>query len=100
MEDMEKKGFQKLEPEALEQVTGGNLVVVNTGTDDKAAVRRDHCKGKNQIAALENGTMVNTISDLVFDPESGRNWVEIEFTDKKGKLRTGWIAASIVGLKR
>ena len=100
MENIEKNGIQELNLDTLSQVTGGRKVTINTGCSDKAAIRRDHCKGRNQIAALENGTVVNTISDPVFDPASGRNWVQIEFTDKNGNLRTGWVAASIVGMKR
>ena len=37
---------------------------------------------------------------VVYDAASGRNFVEINFTDKNGKARTGWVAASIVGLPR
>jgi len=36
----------------------------------------------------------------VYDPVAGRNFVEITFTDKSGATRTGWVASSIVGLKR
>ena len=95
-----KNDMRELDLETMGGITGGARAVVDTGSDSKAAVRSDHFKGKNQIATLTNGTEVNTISDLVYDPESGRNWVQIEFTDSRGRQRTGWIAASIVGLKR
>jgi hypothetical protein len=44
---------------------------------------------------------VDTVTDkVVYDEGSGRNFVEITFTDKSGKSRNGWVAASIVGLPR
>ena len=48
-----------------------------------------------------NGTVVDTISDeLVYDPVAGRHFVEVRFTDKNGQEKTGWIASSILGMKR
>ncbi len=86
----------------MEAVTGGVQRIVNTGVPDlNAAVRLGPSKGTKQIASLPNGTMIDTINDeLVYDSVAGRNFVEISFTDKYGKTQTGWIAASIVGLKR
>ncbi len=97
MENMKEVGL-----EALEQATGGVKRVVNTGTDDKAAIRSDPWKGKrNQIDALVNGTIVDTITDqLVYDETSGRNYVKIKYSNSKGQTSYGWIAASIVGLPR
>ena len=52
-------------------------------------------------ASLPSGTQVDTVTDkVVYDDASGRNFVEIRFTDKYGKPGTGWVAASIVGLPR
>ena len=58
-------------------------------------------KDSQWIAALPSGTVVDTVTDKpVYDSASGRNYVQINFTDKNGKTATGWIAASIVGLPR
>ena len=86
----------------LEQVSGGVQRVVNTNTPDKAAIRSDPFKAPgNQIDALVSGTVVETLTDeLVFDENSGRNYVKIRFINKKGQVAEGWIAASIVGLPR
>lgn len=100
--NMSEEMMQKLNPEDMAQVTGGVLRTVQTGIDGmNAAVRSGPAKSNKQIASLPNGTVIDTISDqLVYDPEAGRNFVEITFTDKKGNTQTGWIASSIVGLKR
>ncbi len=86
----------------MEMATGGVQRVVNTGIADmKAAVRSGPSKGSKQIASLPTGTIIDTVSDeLVYDSAAGRNFVQIIFTDKNGQQQTGWIAASIVGLKR
>ena len=86
----------------MEAVAGGVQRIVNTGIDNlNAAIRNGPSKGRKQIASLPNGTVIDTISDeLVYDSVSGRNFVEITFTDKKGQKASGWIAASIVGMKR
>lgn len=88
---------QELNLETMEQVSGGVKHTVNTGIPDlNAAVRAEPRKSSRQIGSLANGTQVNTVSDqLVFDPESGRNFVQVRFNGK-----TGWIASSILGLKR
>ena len=84
-----------------QQVTGGVNRVINTGSDLNAAVRSGPSRGNKQIASLVNGTVVDTVSDeLVYDEVAGRNFVEITFTDKKGRVRTGWVASSILGMKR
>jgi len=91
---MEKR---ELGMEELEQATGGVLRTVNTGVDGlKAALRSGPGKNYDQIGNAENGTLVDTVTDKsVFDPESGRNYVEVIL---KGKHY--WIASSIVGLPR
>lgn len=96
------ENMKELNLNEMEMVNGGVQRIVNTGTTDKAAIRSDPWKGKrNQIDALVNGTVVDTITDeLVYDAGSGRNYVKIKFINKYGKEAEGWIAASIVGLKR
>lgn len=86
----------------MEQVTGGAERTVNTGVDNlNAAVRSGPSKSSAQIASLVNGTKIDTVTgNLVFDEVSGRNFVEIYFIGKDGSRHTGWIASSIVGLKR
>ena len=91
--------FEELSLNAMEMVTGGVLRPVNTGTDGNAAIRSAPGSGQ-VIASLANGTIVDTIGAPVFDAQTGRNWIQITFKNSKGKNKTGWIAASIVGLKR
>ena len=90
--------FVELNMDELEQVTGGRTATVNTGTPENAAVRNAPGNG-NIIASLKNGTLVDTVGTPVYDAGTDRNWIMIKFK-YKGKLLTGWIAASIVGLKR
>ncbi len=92
--------IQKLTLEDLEHVTGGVTRYVDTGTSDKAAIRSGPSKTARQIASLANGAVVDTIGQSVYDPASGRNFVQISFTDRGGQKKIGWIAASIVGLPR
>lgn len=84
----------------MEQVSGGVYRKINTGTADKAAIRKGPGKGYGQFTSLINGTSVNTIGDPVWDEVSGRHFVMIEFYDKYGEYQTGWVASSIVGMKR
>ena len=86
-----------LKPDEMEQATGGVWRTVNTGVADlKAALRAGPGKNSKQIGSLPNGTQVDTITDqVVFDPVSGRNFVEVTVDGKRG-----WIAASIIGLPR
>ncbi len=88
---------RELGMEEMDQVSGGVWRTVNTGIEGMdAAFRAEPRKSSKQIGHLSNGTQVDTVSDqLVYDPESGRNFVQITVGGK-----TGWIAASIIGLKR
>jgi len=81
----------------LEKVTGGVERTVNTGIEGLgAALRAEPRKSSRQIGTVFNGTLVDTVSDtLVYDPESERNFVQVRVNGK-----TGWIASSIVGMKR
>ena len=93
--------LNELKIDELEQVTGGVWRTVNTGVADlKAAVRKGPGKSYGQIASLSNGTVVDTISDPVYDSVAGRHFVEVTYTDSNGVSRTGWIATSILGMKR
>ena len=96
---MEKK--IELSLDQMEQATGGVYRTVNTGVADlKAAIRKGPSKSSGQIDSLPNGTVVDTISDPVYDSVAGRHFVEITYTDRDGVSRTGWIATSILGMKR
>ena len=90
--------FVELNMDELEQVTGGRTATVNTGRAENAAIRNAPGNGKI-IASLENGTLVDTVGTPVYDAGTDRNWIKVKFK-KKGKTLTGWIAASIVGMKR
>ncbi len=92
---------QELSLEAMEQVTGGVLRTIDTGIDGmNAAIRAEASKSSKQIASLPNGTVIDTVTDkVVYDPVAKRNFVQITFT-QNGRTKTGWVAASIVGLPR
>ena len=88
---------EELNLEAMEQITGGVQRTVDTGIEGvNAALRAEPRKSSKQIGSIVNGTKVDTVSDVpVYDAESGRNFVQVRVNGM-----TGWIAASIVGLKR
>ena len=88
---------KELDLNAMEQVNGGVLHTVNTGIDGvDAVIRSNPSKSSRQIGNIPNGTQVDTVSDaLVYDPESGRHFVQIRYN---GKL--AWVASSLLGLKR
>ena len=99
----DNNNIQELNVNEMNQISGGVQRVINTNCSDNAAIRSAPTRGQqNQIASLPNGTIVNTINEnnLTYDAVSGRNFVQIQFIDKYGVQRTGWVAASIVGLKR
>ena len=89
--------MSELNLKQMEQVTGGVWRTVNTGVSGlNAALRNGPGKQNKQIASLPNGTQVDTVTDeVVFDPISGRNFVEVTVNGMRG-----WVAASIVGLPR
>ncbi len=90
--------MKELDLNEIAQASGGVWRTVNTGVDGLNAKLRDgpSKKGTKQIASLPNGTQVDTLTDqLVYDPASGRNFVQVNANEK-----VGWIAASIVGLPR
>ena len=97
---MSENNRQQINENMLENVTGGVLRTVNTGTGDKAVVRSGPSTGKRQIASLVNGTKVDTIGNPVYDEASDRHWIQVSFTDQNGAVRTGWMATSLLGMKR
>lgn len=92
---MDKKN--ELSMNEMEQVTGGVWRTVNTGVPDlDAALRAEPRKSSKQIGHIPNGCQVDTLTDqLVYDPESRRNFVQVNYN---GKI--GWVASSIVGMPR
>ena len=97
----ETENRRELNLEEMDQVSGGVWRTVNTGTDLNAVVRFGPSKSTKQIASLPNGTTVDTVTDkLVYDPVAERHFVEVVFTDRNGNQRIGWIASSILGMRR
>lgn len=84
----------------MEQVTGGELRTVNTGTAQRAGIWKKFEDISNKAASdgLANDTVVNTIGDPKYVGAKDRSFIEIEYM-KKGKKKKGWIAASILGIK-
>lgn len=93
---MEKKMIE-LSEEMLNEVDGGVYRTVDTGVDGlNAALRAGAGKGTKQIASIPNGAVVDTVTDhLVYDEASGRHFVQVIYNGK-----TGWIASSLVGMRR
>lgn len=94
MADMKRELTQN----EMANATGGVRRTVNTGVSGlDAALRSDPSKSSSQIGHLANGSVVNTVTDqLVYDPVSERYFVEVKTPDG----RTGWIASSILGMRR
>lgn len=95
----ENNGFRELSIDEMENVTGGTAV--DTGMAGNAGVwkRFEDIANKRADYSLENGTDVKILGDSRFNEVKKRNYVQIQFKSK-GKFKKGWIAASIVGLKR
>ena len=87
----------ELDLESMAKVSGGVGRTVNTGVAGlNAALRLEPRKSSTQIGSIPNGTRIDTVSDqLVYDPEAGRNFVQVNYN---GKI--GWVASSLVGLPR
>ena len=90
--------MKELSLDQMNQVAGGVLRTVNTGIDGlDAALRAEARKSSRQIGHIPNGTIVDTVTDqLVYDPEAGRNFVQVKLSNGQ----TGWVASSILGMKR
>ena len=93
--------FEELDMNELEQVTGGAQAPIQTGGDQPAGVWKnfEDIATKKASGSLVNGTVVNVVGAPRFNEAKGRNYVQIEYL-KKGVVKTGWVAASIVGLGR
>ena len=73
----------------LENVSGGEYRVVNTGDSRNAAIRSAPGLNTPIIGSLPNGTWANTTGN--FTRADGRNWAEINYP------MWGWIKGSILG---
>ena len=73
----------------LENVSGGEGRIVNTGDYRDAAIRSYPGLNAPVVASLPNGTMANTTG--YFTQADGRNWAEIDYPVR------GWIKGSILG---
>jgi len=93
--------IEELNLDQLEQVSGGLTAPINTGDEQNAGVWRkwENIGVKRADDSLENGTTVNIIGAPKFHKGKGRHYVEIAYTTKS-KMKTGWVASSIVGLTR
>lgn len=93
--------YEELNLNELEQVSGGKIASIDTGNDQRAGIwtKWENIATRKADDTLENGTKVNTISALKYNETKERNYVQIAYTHK-GKMKKGWVAASIVGLKR
>ena len=101
MDMNQENNKQKLDLETLEHVAGGVYQTVDTGVDGlNAVVRTGPSKTEKQIASLPNGTVVDQVGDLVYDRVSQRYFAPVTYIDKNGTLKNGWIAASIIGIRR
>ena len=89
--------MNELSLDEMSKVSGGTMRTVNTGVVGlNAALRAEAKKDSKQIGSLVNGSQVDVNdSTLTFDSESHRNFV---YVTSNGK--SGWVAASIVGLPR
>lgn len=93
-EKQNMENMKELNMEELEQVSGG--VKSNTGIDGvDAALRKEARKSSKQIGHIPNGSDVTILSSSVYDSESRRHFVQVDYNGK-----VGWIAASFVGLPR
>ena len=97
MSDINVKELSLCEMEAVSGVT----VAINTGTSQNAGIWKkwESIASGKANDSLENGTKVEVIGKPRYNEAKGRNYVLITYL-KKGVMKKGWIAASIVGLKR
>ena len=80
-----------LNDQELENVSGGEYRVVNTGDERNAAIRNAPGLSTTIIGSLPNGTVANTTGRFV--RVDGRNWAEIDYP------MWGWIKGSILGFE-
>ena len=89
--------MMELNLDQMEMVSGGTWKNVNTGVSGlNAALRAEARKSSRQIGSIPNGSSVDVNeASLTYDPVSRRNFVYVTFNGK-----SGWIAASFVGMPR
>ena len=97
---MTDMNIKELSLNELETVSGGSAVI-NTGSSQNAGIWKkwENIASGKASDSLENGFAVEIIGSPRYNEAKGRNYVMISYL-KKGVLKKGWIAASIVGLKR
>ena len=91
------ESIHELDLDQMEKVSGGTWKEVNTGVSGlNAALRAEPRKSSRQIGSIPNNTQVDVNeSTITYDSVSHRNFVYVTFNGK-----SGWIAASFVGLPR
>ena len=84
--------MNRINEENLENVVGGAIRIVNTGSSRNAALSEGPGTEFDQIDSLKNGTKVNTTGRRIFNEDDGRYFSEVRVNGIKG-----WIASSIIG---
>ena len=94
---MEEKNMQELNLDEMAQIEGGVMRTVNTGVPGlNAVLRAGASKGSPRLTSIPNGVQVDTVTgDLVWDEVSQRHFVQVKYNGQ-----TGWIASSILGMRR
>ena len=84
--------INKINDEALENVTGGARRVVHNDTVDYANVRSNAGLNSKVLLKVYNGDTVETTGNKI--TRDGYTWYEIYLA---GKYDYGWIAGSLIG---
>lgn len=84
--------LNRINDEALDEVVGGAVRYVDTGSSRHAALRNGPGTGFDQIDSLRNGTKVNTTGRRIYNEDDDRYFSEVRVNGMKG-----WIASSIIG---
>ena len=82
--------MMKMNEQELENVSGGEFRVVNTGRNIEAVIRSGAGFNYPQIFAVKNGNAVNTTGRCV--RADGRTWYELTAPVY------GWMAGAMIGL--
>ena len=80
---------KNLNEQELENVSGGEFRVVNTGDARPAAIRSYPGLNAPVVATLVHGTQANSTGRFTY--ADGRNWAEINYPVQ------GWIKGAILG---
>ena len=84
--------MNRMDDESLDNVVGGAIRTVHTGSNKNAALRNGPGTGFDQIDSLSNGTKVNTTGRRIYNEDDDRYFCEVRVNGQKG-----WIASSIIG---